>query len=214
MITINLLPEEFRRKARTPVKLLLGMAAAVAITGLLGAWWAWLAFGVKAEVVSQQTVLQTELDGLEPQVAYHKALEIEKTRYTQRETALAQITQNRINWTKKVDQLIDVVHRGGEGDRHYVWLDNLTVEQHSAAQANSWGRFQASGHSGSDNFAQVANFLEDVEGSEFVADFFPPAPPEGTQKAKDIELIPAEVWAFPLALDLRSPEERKQRAPQ
>ena len=39
MIRINLLPEEYRKKARTPIKLLLGVTAAAAINAGLLAWW-------------------------------------------------------------------------------------------------------------------------------------------------------------------------------
>ena len=209
MITINLLPEEYRKKNRTPVKLMLTLVAAVAINASLVAWWAWLAFGVNAEVTSEETVLATEKEGLDPQVAYHRALEVEQNRFAARELALGKITKNRISWTKKVDQLIDVVHRGGEGDRHYVWLDDLTIDQNANPRTGSFGSVRANGHSGSDNFAQVANFLEDLETSVFIEDFAPPAPPEGTQTIKDEELIPSEVWAFPLVLSLKNPEERQ-----
>ena len=214
MITINLLPDEFRKKSRTPVKLLLGMAASVAVLTSLFSWWAWLTFGVQNELGSERDTLAVEMDGIDPQVAYHKQLDVEKSRYAERETALGQITRDRINWTRKVDQLIDVIHSGGEGERHYVWLDDLNIEQRRDPRSNSFGSFKANGHSGSDNFAQVANFLEDIETSAFVEDFYAPAPPEGTQKAKDEDLIPSEVWAFPLQLDLRSPEERKESAEQ
>ena len=122
---------------------------------------------------------------------------------------LAEITKSRVCWTRKIDELIDVVNQGGEGQRHFVWLDDLIVDQKNDSRQNSFGSVRASGHSGSDNFAQVANFLEDLETSPFVRDFFPPAPPEGTQTVVDTELIPSEVWAFPLALNLKGPEERQ-----
>ena len=64
-------------------------------------------------------------------------------------------------------------------------------------------------YSGSDQFAQVANFLEDIEDSPFISDFHPPAPPEGSESVKDEELEPSTVWAFPLSLELQDPEERK-----
>ena len=53
------------------------------------------------------------------------------------------------------------------------------------------------------------NFLEDLERSSFIEDFFPPAPPEGTESVVDEELYPPVVWAFPLSLELKSPEERQ-----
>jgi len=210
MIHVNLLPEEYRRKNRTPIKMMVAVSLAVAVNGIALAWYAWLAMGVAAEIRSEHDVLQTELDGLTPQVTYHKALQGEQTRYAAREATLASITASRINWTRKLDELITVINSGGEGSRHFVWLDDLNVTQTGDARSKTAGSVKASGHSGSDNFAQVANFLEDLENSPFAEDFLPPAPPEGTQTLVDKELIPAVVWAFPLSLDLKSAEERQK----
>jgi hypothetical protein len=55
----------------------------------------------------------------------------------------------------------------------------------------------------------VANFLEDLEASTFIEDFHPPAPPEGTESLVDEELVPPVVWAFPMSLKLKDPEDRK-----
>ncbi len=210
MIRINLLPEEYRKRHRTPLKLMLAVSVGVAANGMLLAWYAWLAFGVSAEIDSERSVLQTELDGLTPQVTYHKALTGEQTRFAAREQTLGSITASRISWTRKVDELITIINAGGEGERHFVWLDDLNAQQTTSARARNAGSVKASGHSGSDNFAQVANFLEDLETSTFIEDFLPPAPPEGTQTLVDKELIPSVVWAFPLSLELKSPEERQK----
>jgi Tfp pilus assembly protein PilN len=207
MIRINLLPEEYRKKSRTPAKLLLAFTAAVAVNALLFSWWGWLAFGVAAEIESERAVLQTEMDGLNPQVTYHHALESERKRFASRESALASITKSRISWTKKLDQLVDVINDGGEGRRHFVWLDDLIVSQAIDPRNKTAGSLKASGHSGSDSFAQLANFLEDVEHSPFREGFLPPAAPEGTQTLVDKELVPSVVWAFPLSLAIESKEE-------
>ena len=210
MIHINLLPEEYRRKARTPIKVTLAVAGAATVNAMLAAWYAWLALGVMAEIDSERTVLQTELDGLTPQVAYHRSLETERKSFAAREETLAAITSNRINWTKKLDELVTVINTGGEGTRHYVWLDDLNVTQTSDPRSKSSGSVRASGHSGSEQFAQIANFLEDLEKSPFIEDFEPPASPEGSQSSEDRELIPSVIWSFPLQLDLKTPEERSK----
>lgn len=212
MIRINLLPDEYRKKARTPVKLLLGLVLAVAVNAGLATWWAFQAFGVQAEIASETASLQTEVDGLNPQVTYYNSLDGEAKQYKSRESTLANITTSRISWTKKLDELIDVVNRGGNGQRHMVWLDDLQVSQSSDPKAKTPGSVKASGHSGSDKFAQVANFLEDLETSTFIADFQPPAPPEGTQTLVDETLIPSVAWSFPLSLTLKSPEERGDKS--
>lgn len=212
MIRINLLPEEYRKKARTPVKLVLGLVAAVVVNAGLATWWAWTAFGVRAEIDSEAAALQTEMDGLTPQVNYYNSLEGESKQYKSRENTLAGITSSRVSWTKKLDELIDTVNRGGNGQRHMVWFDDLQVMMSADPKAKTAGSLKASGHSGSDKFAQVANFLEDVENSPFISDFEPPAPPEGTQTLVDEKLVPSVVWAFPLSLSLKTVEERTAKS--
>jgi Tfp pilus assembly protein PilN len=213
MIRINLLPEEQRRKARTSLKVLGLFAAGATVNGLLLAWYGWLAFGVAAEIEGERAVLQTEMDGISPQVEYHKSLDGEKKRFAGREEALAKITKTRILWTKKLDQLITVVNSGGDGKRHLIWLDDLVVVQNSDSKAaKSAGSLKAQGHSGSALFEHVANFLEDLERSPFLEDFLPPSPPEGTQSQQDPDLVPAVVWNFPLKLELKSKEPPKPDA--
>jgi Tfp pilus assembly protein PilN len=213
MIRINLLPEEYRRKSRTPVKLMLTLAGVVGVNAGVLAWWGFLAFGIQAEIESERAVLQTEADGLAPQVSFHKSLESERSRFASRESALASITKSRVGWTRKVDELIDVINEGGEGRRHFVWLDDLIVSQRFDQRTKSAGTVKSSGHSGSSDFAQVANFLEDLERSTFIQDFDPPARPEGSQTLVDKELVPAVVWAFPVSLALKSKEEAPAKKP-
>lgn len=218
MIRINLLPEEYRRKARTPLKMMATVAGAVALNAGLLAWWCWLHFGVAAEVDSERNVLQMELDGLTPLVTYHDALQSEIKFHSSREETLAQITKERVLWTKVLDELIDIVHLGGEGVRHYIWFDDLAVKQEEArapgrgkATTQSYGVLKAAGHSGSAAWNQLAAFLEDFQDprlSNFPLTFYAPASPEGSKNDADDELVPPVNWSFPLALELRSPEER------
>ncbi len=213
MIRINLLPEEYRRKARTPIKLVLALIVAAGINSALASWWAWQRLGVQAEIESESASLQTELDGLAPQVSHHQALESEAKQYRSREDTLASITASRISWTKKLDELIDVISRGQNGQRHLVWLDDLQVSQSSDPKSKIPGTVRANGHSGSDKFAHVANFLDDLERSPFVADFEPPAPPEGSQTQVDETMMPPVAWSFPLSLTLKSTDDRLGKTP-
>jgi Tfp pilus assembly protein PilN len=129
MILINLLPDEHRQKRRTPVKLLLAVTSSVAVNATLAAYWAWTAFGVSAEVKSELALLQDQKAGIDPQVAYHRDLEKESQTFDAREEMLKKITANRISWTRKLDELIDVINVGGDGEKYLVWLDDLTVDQ-------------------------------------------------------------------------------------
>jgi len=209
MILINLLPEEFRQKRRTPIKLLLAVSASVAINGSLAAYWAWTAFGVSAEVKSELAVLKEQKATLDPQVAYYHDLEKESQLFDAREEMLKKITANRVSWTRKVDELIDVINVGGDGEKYLVWLDDLNVDQ-KETRGKGFGSLKSSGHSGSPSFANVANFLDDLERSTFCEDFNKPSPPEGSQTAKDEGLMPADVWNFPIEATLKAPDERRR----
>jgi Tfp pilus assembly protein PilN len=212
MILINLLPDEFRQKRRTPVKLLLALAGTAAVNGTLLAYWAWTAFGVAAEVKSELAVLEDQKTSLDPQVAYHRDLEKESELFDAREQTLKKITSKRISWTRKIDELIDVVNVGGDGEKYLIWFDDVTVDQKESGRAKTFGSLKATGHSGSTNPSHVANFLDDLERSPFAEDFNKPAPPEGQQSSKDEGLMPSEVWNFPLEVTLKAPELR-QRGP-
>ncbi|MFT5284529.1 MAG: hypothetical protein ACI8TQ_000686 [Planctomycetota bacterium] len=212
MIHINLLPQEYRQANRIPIRFTVGVCVAVAINCSLIAWWAGMAFGVKAEVNSELAVLEDTKSSIDPQVTYHKSLEQENAIYKSREATLREITGNRMSWTKKVDEMIDVVNRGGYGEKYLIWFDDLSVAQMITPGRGSFGSLSASGHSGNPNFAHVANFLEDLEGSPFIADFGALSPPQGSQSSIDKDLLPAENWSFPLELNLLSPDERAAAA--
>ncbi|MBM3989078.1 MAG: hypothetical protein FJ294_14110 [Planctomycetes bacterium] len=209
MMRVNLLPEQHRRRARTPLKVFGLVVAFVALTSLLASWYGWLAYGVMNEVHSELSGLQADAEGLQRQIDYHKQLDGERKRFAGREEALAGVTKTRVLWTRKIDELIGVINAGDDGRRHFVWLDDLVVSQSSDPRASSPGQLKAAGHSGSPHFSQVADFLEDLERSSFLEDFLPPSPPEGTQTDPDPELVPAVVWNFPLALQLRPRESAK-----
>lgn len=216
MITINLLPEEFQKTARTPLKIMAAVSAAVAANASLIAWWCWMSFGIAAEIETKRSVLQLDLDGLTPQVNYHEALKGEIAFHSSRERTLAQITQNRVQWTRVMDDLVDVVHAGGEGVDHYVWFDDVSVQQ-SAVNGprrpgkTSFGTLKCSGHSGAAEWNKVPAFLNDIADARLTGlmrTFYPPAAPQGNINDADESLIPAVNWSFPLTLELRAPEER------
>ena len=147
-----------------------------------------------------------------PQVEFHHGLEAEHRQYQSRGNTLNEITSERISWTRKLDEIVDLIDRGSEASHYLVWLGNLQVSQVSDPKRDQYGNFRADGFSGSGNFANLANFLQDLEESSFANGFNSPAPPEGSQAKVDEELVPSEVWSFPVELSLKSPKERNADA--
>ena len=208
MISINLLPQEYRQKRRTPLKLMLAVAASVAINGGLVAYWSWTAFGVAAEVESELALLQDEDSSLKPQVEYHRSLETESKTFQSREQMLQRITSLRVSWTQKVDQLLDVINGVGSSNEYLVWLDDLSVDMKENKRRGTYGTVKSSGFSGSEDFSNVANFFDDIVASRLMDDFGQPAPPQGTVSSEDTELIPSKFFSFPLEMALKDPKER------
>lgn len=221
MITINLLPPELRRRSGPPLRMLAFVAGATAVVTSLLAVWAWLAFGSLAEVESRRSQLALEMDGLRPRLQYHKALEAETKVASAREAKLTAITQDRILWTEKVDDLIDVVASGNDVD-HFIWFDDLVVKPGGQVRGGQQapGSLSLSAHSGSDQdprsgFDKTGRFLNalaDPDISGFMADF------EGVEREgvirsvkrseEDKERIPAVHWSFPLTLQLKESKAR------
>jgi len=208
MILINLLPEQYHQKKRTPLRFLAVVAASATINGSLLAYFAWTVLGVAAEVNSELAVLEESKVGLDPQVAYHKELEAESQLFRTREDTLKKVTGNRVSWTQELETLIDVVNAGGEGEKYLIWLDDLTADMKENERAKTYGKLKAGAHSGSADFDHLANFLEDVEESALTHSFSKPAPPSGTAQSKDEDLLPAEIWNFTLDMDLKAAADR------
>ncbi len=211
MITINLLPQEMRKRSGPPLKVLALVAAGTVTAGVLVATWAWLVFGEAAEIESRRMQLALEMDGLRPQLKYNQALDAEIKVAAAREATLADINKERILWSEKIDQLVDIVNSGNEVE-HFTWLDDLTVRQETPRRgSNAYGSLSAAGHSGSERWDQVANFLEDIEDrglTDFMREFHSTGRPEASINEPDEELIPAVNWSFPLSLELKGPQAR------
>ena len=221
MITINLLPPELRRRSGPPVKVLAATAAATAVVSTLIAVWGWLAFGVAAEVESRRAQLALEMDGLLPQLQYNQSLDAEIRVAAARESKLATVNKERVIWTEKIDELIDVVNAGNEVE-HFIWFDDLVVRQGGGGRGGrpQPGSLQVAGHSGSgadprSGLEKTAHFLDavvDAELSSFMRDFETIESVDVLKRVArsepDADLIPEVNWSFPLSLQLKDADAR------
>jgi Tfp pilus assembly protein PilN len=206
MIYVNLLPKEFRGRERMPVKQVIALTGLVGASCSMAALGAWLWFGEYATVQSDRALAQETLDSLQPQLTQVKALVAEKKSFESRAATLEEIAQNRVSWTAKLDQMIDVVNSGGSGQKYLIWLDDLTVSRQYDKKTKTAGIFKAQANCGGENIGLVANFLDDLQASEFFSGFEPPKPPEGKSRDDGEGLIPASAWNFDLELKLKARE--------
>lgn len=203
MILVNLLPPQHRKKQRPSLRFVGALATFVALDCGALCWAGWLHVDVRGGIEGEVASLEDTVRGLKPRLDYYDALERESRQFRARETMLESVNASRICWTQKIDSLLDVINHGGDQQKYLVWLDDLLVSQQSAKKKGSAGSLHASGHSGSDNFAMVANFFDDLKASPFIEGFEDPAPPEGSTSEVDDELVPDKCWSFGLQLELK-----------
>jgi hypothetical protein len=218
MITINLLPEEYRKRIRPSIKILAVGYSTLAVAASLLAWWAWLVFGVSTALDTHRASLETEMAGLAPRVIYHQSLSKEAAFHASREDTLGTITSSRVLWTQVLDDLTEVVNRGHEGERHTIWFDDVTASLSDGVGQGrkSVGQLKAQGHSGSGEIDQISHFLSDLtdgEISDLPGVFGPPSAPEGRRNATDSSVVPSVDFSFPLHLELLPSSERRQGTP-
>ncbi|HET6202071.1 MAG TPA: hypothetical protein VFI25_04635 [Planctomycetota bacterium] len=205
MITINLLPQDYRRRERTPWRLFAATMLGVLAASVSLAYAAYARFGLLARVRAERQAVEDQLEGLKPSVAYHDDLVAEKTEADKRLATIQEIRVARVQWTRKLDELAEIVNTASDADRYLVWFDELTAD--TGAEGKTGGKVNAKGLSGSDNFANVALFFEDLKGHvDFAKDFDGQSNPTGKRTEKDEELIPSQVWEFPLELILKKRE--------
>lgn len=225
MIKVNLLPAEYRKKDRTPLRVfgaLIGGVLAICATGY---YYVELRFGQLSAVETEVAGVQNELSGLEPQVRHHDSLVKEKADYMTREQTIHQIQASRISWTRNVDRLIDLVNSGESRDEdargYLVWLSQLSISQNLMAGSGGRGRNQAAANGGgvttngycaAQHFASVTQFFDDLKGDEeFFTDFATLNDPKGSVTETNENLEPSRVWTFPIELKVNAPTSRAKK---
>jgi len=211
MIRINLLPSEYRSRDRMPLAAFAAVLGGVAVVGMTAAYYFYLQFGVLAEVRAERERMEQELASATPKLKHHAALLAEKADYEKREAKIKEIGGSRILWTKKIDQFADIVNAGEDTSRYTIWFEDLNLEQALDPKGETGGKFKSKGLSGSANYANVANFFADLEGTEFFRDFQTINNPDGKLQEPSKDLLPAQVWQFQLSMALKPTADSKKK---
>lgn len=124
MIRINLLPEERRRKEKTPLPRFLAMNAAIIICLLMGIWNASMYVGIKQQTERLRTDKGNLVD-LQKQTAEYNKMLAEEEKLNKWNEAAAQIKNTReFYWWEKIDELWDVIYGA-----HDVWITSLQATE-------------------------------------------------------------------------------------
>ncbi len=137
MIRINLLPEERRRKEKTPLPRFLAMNAAIIICLLLGIWNVYMYVGIEKQTERLRTDKGNLADLQKQTLEYNKML-AEEQKLNEWNEAATQIKNTReFYWWEKIDELWDVIY--GARD---VWITSLQATE--AAASGNRGKAQVS----------------------------------------------------------------------
>ncbi len=126
MIRINLLPRELQQAARTPVKLFITIVAGIVLVLLSAFAYSYLWFNtmVLAERVDRK---QEEVNHLKSNAAEVDSLQDDIEDYKQRERAIISIKTNRILWSRKLDELVQMTPG-------YIWIIRIHAKEYTPAE--------------------------------------------------------------------------------
>ncbi|MFN0207553.1 MAG: PilN domain-containing protein [Planctomycetota bacterium] len=201
MITVNLLPEDFRRRERTPIRIFAATVAAAVVVAGMSAVVAYLWFGKLATAEDLVARLEEDRTALEPQLKHHGALTVEITETKKWQQALLELRNSKIPWSAKLDQFIDLVSQTGDQGKYLMWFSDFNVQQ-SIDNKQSGGTVFAKGMSAGDDVGKVATFIGDIKRHDFFKEFSNISGPEG--KVSDSEVV-----EFPVTLTLAARDPKK-----
>lgn len=207
MITVNLIPQDFTPKQRTPIGQFVGILACVLFVAGSFAAFLYMEYGRLAEVESELSKVKAELELVKPHRVYAEKLQAEKKEFARRTETIQGIGAARVLWSKKLDQFWEVIENKGDAERHNVWINSLSAKSpgKGGKKKSKPGTFRFSGFSASKHSRKLSNFHRDVTESPFyTGGLYDIDLPEGKQQAFNDGLEPAVAWKFDFSMKLRA----------
>ncbi len=215
MIRINLLPEEMRKREKTPLSRIVVTLVGTLVTVTSASVFAYAHFGLLHEAGSRLDRARSELESLEPEARYADDLLREKKDFDKRSEIIQSIGNSRTLWSRKLDQLCDVTNNGGDADRHFVWFRGLSMRPSNAKDTTSSGTVVMSGFSATSKLQKLSDFHADVKSSAFFDVFSEIDNPSGKVIEFKDNLTPESAWDFSFNLKLKplAPDKAQKGGP-
>ena len=202
---INLLPQEYRRKEMTPMGIFLPLISGFAVIVALGFFWGWLHFAALTSTRSERDALQAMYASKQPTLSYLASLRREESVYQQRADTISEIAASRTLWTRKLDELCDVIADDDGGERYLIRLDEMSVKEPKRTAGRSRGKkgvpegelvlLKGYCFNDEDPLQRFNNFHEALKQSRFyLGDFLRISKPEGQVERPDEDLRPSKAW--------------------
>jgi Tfp pilus assembly protein PilN len=219
-ISINLLPSEYRKKEMTPMALLLPSLACMTLVVALAAFWGWTKFGQLTQATSRHTQFAETWSERKPRLDYQASLAGEEREFGDRSETIKAIAASRVPWTRKLDELTNVVVDDADGERGLVWLTSLNIKEGTAGGARSKNAvgdlLDLDGYcfAETNELKHFNNFHEAVKNSKFFkSDFQRINNPAGQSITMGDKLVPSRAWTVKLALQMNPPQPPSKAKP-
>lgn len=210
MIRVNLLPPEYRKADGPPIARVVALVSGAVVTASAFGVWCWVHFGVLAEAESLRAEKEEDLAQVRALADRSDALEREFQEYQRRRDTIEKIGSSRILWSRKLDELADLVHNKGDSKLYLVWLNSIRTN--TPRVSGSPVALTITGVSGGEEYARLSDFNKTIKDTkEFFEDFIKVDPPEGTQRRFDDGRFPAAGWEFNFTLDHKQPNWREKQ---
>lgn len=123
MIEVNLLPPEYRPRESTNVSLMVTLLGGLAVLGGLVLWWLSLNSQLDELTLLNETLTRKrdDLKVLEQKVI---KLKEEIARQKARQETIIEISQSKVMWSQKLEQLANILATGGY---EKFWVSNLSL---------------------------------------------------------------------------------------
>jgi len=206
VISINLLPAEYRKTESTPIgRFLTIVVGAVLVTsGLVTYGYVHYSQLRMARDVREAT--EAEYGNKKALADESKALQAEIDGYEARRNAIQQIVKGRIMHSRKLDELLDIVHNKGDRSSYYVWLKGLTVTPGRTSRrgkASSGGTISFDGFAESADITRVTNLRDALRKDAFYEDIANITMPNFKAEFWDDGLEPSAAGRFGFSMTLR-----------
>jgi len=176
VISINLLPSEYRKSEATPIARFLSIVigAVVVTTALVIYGYVHYSQLRGAQDLREATEQIYTNKKMEADVSL--ALQAEINAYETRRKAVTQVARNRILHSKKLDEFLSVIYNNGDQSAYYVWLNGLSVKPPRdggrRGAPSTGGSFTFSGYSDTVQFSRVTNLRDALKGKKAFYDDF------------------------------------------
>ena len=222
MITINLLPQEYRKRERTPLVILLPILGGLVCILSAGAVAAYVHFVWLAGIRNEREMLEQTLAQRQPQLRYEEALLAEEKEYKKRADTIRNIASSRILMTEKLDGFVDITVAGDSSlnDGYLIWLKELktapsrpVAARRGQAPQKSGGEITIKGYAVADRdpLQDYNRYHEAIKNSDYFRfGFNDLSDPAGKVHVFNDEKQPAKGWTIDLSLTLKDPADARK----